>query len=181
MSTRIGNWFLTYTGKMFYPLDPQPEDICIEDIAHALSNLCRFGGHSTRFYSVAQHSLHVSKLCADEHKLIGLMHDASEAYVGDMVRPLKYELPQYRDIEQKVWLCIAGQLDLPWAIPDAVKQCDDVALVTERRDLIQLHPGVWELVSKKANPDPEPIKPWAPAYAEMMFRAEYEKLKATHP
>ena len=90
MNSYIG----TYTGKHFYPLDPKAEDICIEDIAHSLSNLCRFNGHTKRFYSVAQHSLNVERFIkklswGERLRLYGLMHDFAEAYIGDMTTPYK--------------------------------------------------------------------------------------------
>ena len=82
-------WIETYTGKKVYPLRPDEETLCVEDIAHALALTCRFGGHCSEFYSVAQHSCLVSDLCPDGLKLAGLMHDAAEAYLGDVVSPIK--------------------------------------------------------------------------------------------
>ena len=82
-------WIQTYSGGKFFPLSPESEGITIEDIAHALSNLCRFAGHVKRFYSVAQHSVLVSHYCDPIDALVGLLHDASEAYLLDMPRPLK--------------------------------------------------------------------------------------------
>lgn len=92
-----GNWIQTYTGKHFYPLNPKSEDICIEDIAHSLSQICRYNGHTNQFYSVAKHSILLSYLAEDygidsEGQLYYLMHDAHEAYVGDMTMPMKYNL-----------------------------------------------------------------------------------------
>ena len=82
-------WIETYTGKKVYPLEPDEKTLCVEDIAHALALTCRFGGHCSEFYSVAQHSCLVSDLCPGELKLAGLMHDAAEAYLGDVVSPIK--------------------------------------------------------------------------------------------
>ena len=86
MSERKGDWFLTYTGRQFWPLDPRPEDICIRDIAHHLSLCCRFNGACRVHYSVAQHSVMVANILPAPLRFWGLMHDATEAYVGDMVR-----------------------------------------------------------------------------------------------
>src|ERR1017187_10636100 len=74
----------TFSGIHFWPLLPNPADIRIEDIAHALSNQCRFAGHAREFYSVAEHSVRVSQLCPPEDALWGLLHDASEAYLTDV-------------------------------------------------------------------------------------------------
>jgi len=87
-STRIGDWIETYTGKQFYPLDPYPEDIDVRDIAHALSNLCRFTGHCRAFYSVAEHSIYVSTHVPKTMALQALFHDAPEAYIADISGPL---------------------------------------------------------------------------------------------
>lgn len=87
----MNNWIMTHTGKKFKPFNPRTEDIDIEDIAHALSNICRFNGHVNQFYSVAEHSVLVSVLCPEELKLKGLLHDAAEAYLGDVPSPLKTE------------------------------------------------------------------------------------------
>src|SRR5690242_11754504 len=86
---RRGDWMQTYTGRRFWPLDPRVDDIDIGDIAHHLSLVCRFAGACREFYSVAQHCVGVSYVCDPKDALWGLLHDAAEAYVGDMVRPLK--------------------------------------------------------------------------------------------
>ena len=78
----------TYTGKKFFPFDPRPEQICIEDIAHGLSMLCRFSGQCPYFYSVAEHSIYVVHCLPDNLQLEGLLHDASEAYLADLPRPV---------------------------------------------------------------------------------------------
>lgn len=117
----------TFTGKMVDLVNPTEPMIDIRDIAHALSRICRFGGHIDSFYSVAQHSIVCSNRVPQELALCGLLHDATEAYIGDMVRPLKY-LPQmafFRDTEQKIWEVIARRWGLPDHIPDAVKKVDD--------------------------------------------------------
>lgn len=86
---RNGDWIQTFTCQQMYPLDPREAEIDILDIAHALANLCRFNGHVKQFYSVAEHSCHVSDLLPQVWKLTGLLHDASEAYLCDLPRPIK--------------------------------------------------------------------------------------------
>src|SRR6478752_7418281 len=97
----------TFTGKWMDVFSPTPEMICIEDIAHALSLMCRFGGHTPTLYSVGQHSIHVSKLVGNKHKLAALLHDASEAYFMDIPRPIKKKVLEYGPIEDKLMKVIA--------------------------------------------------------------------------
>src|SRR5690349_18842227 len=99
--SRTGDWIATFTGKRWFLTDPDPADVDIDDIAHALSMICRFGGHTKQFYSVAEHSVRVANAmeiagCGALACLHGLIHDAPEAYLGDIVRPLKYSLTDYR-------------------------------------------------------------------------------------
>lgn len=175
--TRRGDWFQTHTGIQFYPLDPQPEDICIDDIAHALSKICRFGGHTKEFYSVAQHSVIVSNIVPPHLALTGLMHDATEAYIGDVVRPLKYSLPDYIQIEQRLWEVIAERFNLPSVLPPEIKHADNRALVTERRDLlaVQRQWGAW---TKDYAPIEWKIKPQPPVIAESLFSLRFAELMA---
>lgn len=161
-----GEWFLTSTGKQFWPLSPRVEDFDIRDIAHALASICRFGGHARVPYTVAQHSHHVSRLCAPRFAFVGLMHDATEAYVGDLVRPLKYQIPKFLEIEDNLWKVIALRYNLPAHIPVEVKLADDQALMTERRDLVIHTSHIW---SVKAEPDPEPIQVWSHERAKQEF------------
>lgn len=132
---RNGGWMATQSGKAFWPLDPRPEDICIEDIAHALSMICRFGGHVSRFYSVAEHSVFVSTIVPQEHALTALMHDATEAYMSDLIMPIKECMPGYKDAEDRLWRVIAVKFGLPNEMPPCVKQADISMLLAERRDL----------------------------------------------
>ena len=97
---KLAGWIQTYTGKKFWPLDPRPEDVDIVDIAHALSMQCRFGGHCLRFYSTAEHSVYVSHHCGSA-ALIGLLHDGSEAYLLDMLAPIKEYMPDYKAAEKR--------------------------------------------------------------------------------
>lgn len=133
-----GPYIQTFSGNPFYLLDPRPEEIEIRDIAHALSQLCRFTGHSRKLYTVAQHCLMVSDLVPPELALEGLLHDATEAYVGDVSSPLKGILgAAYTDIEQSIHLAIADRFKLasPWP-HDVVKHADLTAFATEARDFM---------------------------------------------
>lgn len=140
---RRGNWMQTYRGSQFWPLDMRPEDIFIEDIAHSLSMICRFGGHCERFYSVAEHSVLVSQVVPPELALLGLMHDATEAYVGDVIRPLKPALTGYAAIEHNVWLAVCARFRLPGSMPDEIKAADNAVLLTEQIALMKDAPAPW--------------------------------------
>ena len=138
-SDRKGGWISTHTGRRFWPLDPRPDEIDIRDIAHALSNQCRFSGHSNRFYSVGEHSLRVSGIVPPEHALWALLHDASEAYLVDLPRPLKHTpgfAEVYREAEARLMLAVAERFGLDPVMPDEVERADQILLATERRDLL---------------------------------------------
>ena len=125
-------WIQTSLGLKFDFEDPNPQSVHILDIANSLAKLCRFTGHSKEFYSVAQHSVIVSYVCAEENALVGLLHDSTEAYVGDMSRPLKKVIPEFKKFENQIWTeAIAPAFGLPSSIPDDVKTADDIALQWE--------------------------------------------------
>jgi len=127
---------ITHYGKTIDLLNPDPDTICLEDIAHNLSHLCRFNGATKYRYSVAQHSLYVSNLVAPEHALPGLMHDAAEAFLGDVITPLKSLLPKYKEIETKMWIAICRALDMDAHVPWEVAIADSQAYLAERVALI---------------------------------------------
>ncbi len=95
-------WFFTYSGIKFDLLNPTQDMIDIEDIAHALSMQCRWNGHCKYFYSLAEHSYHTSYLVPEKLALHALLHDAAEAYCGDLITPLKDQLPNFKKIEHKI-------------------------------------------------------------------------------
>lgn len=143
---RKGDWTQTYSGIAFWPLDPRPEEILIEDIAHALSRQCRFAGHirNREFYSVAEHSLLVSQHVPHEYALWGLLHDAAEAYIGDMVRPLKKNISQYEEIERQIMHAVCSRFGLPQEMPTCVQEMDTCLLFSERAMLLAPPPYPWE-------------------------------------
>lgn len=133
---------LTASGRYLDLLDPDGYVYGIEEIAQALSQICRFGGHTRRHYSVAQHCVHVSCHVPAEDALAGLLHDAAEAYVGDVTQPLKMLLPEYRAIEQRIERAILRQFGIE-AIPESVHRADLILLATERRDLMPATADTW--------------------------------------
>lgn len=182
-------WVQTYTGRAFDLLDPKPEQIDVLDIAHALSHLCRFTGHVRDFYSVAQHSCLVAEIvhdlwraetlapCQDVVALAALLHDAAEAYAGDVSTPLKRamrgegELSEYDVIEKRIEARIAvrfGVDQVAAGFADLIKRADMIALATEHAALFDgPPPRSWGI--ELPQPWPYKIEPWEPAMAQAQF------------
>lgn len=170
--SRRGDWMQTVSGVEFYPLDPRPQEIHIEDIAHSLSMLCRYGGHAHTFYSVAEHCVHVANAAPDELKLTALMHDASEAYLTDVIRPVKPFLSNYISFENRLMRAIADRFDFQWPMPPEVKRLDNAILVDERDQAMTRPPRDWNL--------PEPalgieLQFWTPQKARYEFLASFQR------
>lgn len=175
-------WIQSFTGKQVFPLDPQPEQIDPRDIAHALSMVCRYTGHVIRFYSVAEHSVRIAEYLlgtggerAAELARYGLLHDASEAYICDIARPIK-ELPAfeaYREAEERLQRMIYEMHGLEFPEPAEVKAADMLMLSTERMELLGPAPESWGEL-----PEPLPVQGfgWDPTYAEGMFLQAYNAL-----
>jgi len=177
MPERIGDWILTFTGVEFYPLDPRPQEVNIVDIAHALSMKCRFTGHTREFYSVAEHSYWVSMLVPTKYALAALLHDASEAYLCDVARPVKHlpEMFGYRRAEFLVTDAIRDKFKLP-ADSFYTKTADDLMLSIEAKFLMPDHP-CWGALT----PIPEKYKnfllaAWSHTSAEMHFLRRFKDL-----
>lgn len=166
---------LTATGRYFSFVDPEASEFDIRDIAHALSNTCRFAGHVRSFYSVAQHSDMVSRLVPPEMALAGLLHDAAEAFIGDVTRPLKQLLPEYKTIERRVERAVFRRFGLPETLPPEVKRADMVMLATERRDLMPDNDVFWPIL-EGVEPLWATLHPQAPAIACANFLHRYEQL-----
>lgn len=160
-------WIQTYTGRQFWPLDPRAEEIDDRDIAHALSLLCRFTGHVERFYSVGEHSIRVAQLVdlwggSAKLRLAALLHDASEAYLSDIARPIK-RLPQmqaYLDAEAVLEAVIAkkyGFANITREDRQLIKKADSVLLVTEAKHLLKPLPEPWAIMETPLELDEEDI------------------------
>jgi len=164
----------TYSGRTIQPLNPDPADVDIEDIAHALSNNCRFTGHVKSFYSVAQHSVLCSRIVPDEYALTALLHDASEAYLSDIARPIKAQPDfgeTYKKYESKLEAAIAERFGLVFPYPAEIKWADNVLLRSEQRDLM---PPVFRHEGEDYLEDT--IDPWAPELAEIKFLGRFYSL-----
>lgn len=175
----IGATIILRSGHYFDYLDPENSMICAQDIAWGLANTCRFGGQSLHYYSVAQHSVLVSHLVPPEHAQAGLMHDAAEAYVGDIVGPLKQLLPDYKAIEDRIEKVVAARfgLSVPW--DPAIKHADLRALRTEQRDLTAGRADNWNGLDQY-QPADEVIQPLLPADAALLFLNRFAELFPGH-
>lgn len=176
---------VTYTGKFIDPLNLKPEDVDIRDIAHALSNLCRYGGHTRHFYSVAQHSViladEVRHRLGDEQAFFALLHDAEEAYVVDLPRPLKntMQLAHYQTICQKVSVAIFKRFDVDLPLGDYVTVMNlDKEMVLHEANRIMEKPLEWRRQELDAiQPTFSPIIEFmTPHRAEHLFLETFGKL-----
>ena len=188
MENKTNAWLQTASGKALTLLDPKPEQIELYDVAHGLSNVCRFSGQCKIFYSVAQHSVLAShvitlldgflKLSAAERKalqLIALMHDSSEAFIADVPTPIKVHLPFYKEVETKIMQAIATRFGLDFALfsHPLVHEVDAVMLATEKRDIMQPEPQPWIDLPK---PFGGSIFPMDPKKAESDFLVTFLEL-----
>lgn len=176
-----GDWMQTHSGRRFYPLDPRPDDVDIDDIAHALAHLCRYAGHVDRFYSVAEHCVLLSHAVPVELALDALMHDAAEAYVVDVPRPLKRHLPGYADIEDrvldKIWTAIGRDHPHPYRIPAEVKAADTRILLDERATLMANTVHEWDV--DQLEPLGVTVAGWPPHLAKAAWLRRFRQLTET--
>lgn len=167
------------SGAHVYPCDLRPEDITLNDIARSLSRICRFGGHlkdDVEHYSVAQHSVLVSYVVPKEYAKEGLLHDATEAYVGDMIRPIKVVMPHYNELEHAVKqsVCAAFNLEHDYLhVEEVIKYADNVVACTEKRDVIPESTADWGVMPE---PMAEIIKPLNAFEAYDLFMSRAKEL-----
>lgn len=172
---RRGDWMQTFSGRQFWPMAPREDEVHIEDIAHALSMQCRYAGHCIRFYSVAEHSVLMAwwlyRHAGPQTALAGLLHDASEAYLVDVPRPVKPYLAGYKEAEARVQGVIMRRFGLPAELPRAVKEADDWIIGDE---LANLKPMEWH--ARYQNPLGVTLAYWSPAEAEEKFLSAFRAL-----
>lgn len=160
-------WIQTYTGKVFRFDDISHDQFSIEDIAHALSNICRYTGHVERFYSVAEHSVLAWRYANPNHRRSALLHDISEAYLSDISAPLKSILSGYRELEHKIMLEASEIYDFEYPLSKEVKDIDLRLLQTERLQLLGKEPMSWGLDG--IEPINHIIECWNPFRAKQTF------------
>ena len=171
----VGPTILLRSGNYFDFEAPETSAFTIDDIAHALSMICRFTGHVSRFYSVALHSVLVADHLPPNLAYAGLMHDAAEAFIGDMSKPLKQGDAFYRDVEHRVEAAIFARFGVPQPMPPEVKEMDIVMLATEQRHLMR-NSDDWAYVSGRIALDID-IPDLGPGEAKALFLDAFERLR----
>jgi uncharacterized protein len=127
---------ITYMGRTVHPFKPQVSEIHRVDIAHALANTCRYSGHCSEFYSVAEHCINVSMIVPEDWAIRGLLHDAAEAYLTDIPRPFKHMIPGYKEVEEGLLKVIFENFGIKYGLPEAIKDADNLMLAIEQYALI---------------------------------------------
>lgn len=175
----MGTTILTSQSRYINFLNLEENVYDIIDIAQALSKICRFCGHCDNFYSVAQHSVLVSEIVPPEYAFEGLLHDATEAYLGDISSPLKRLLPEYKRIEKAMYKEIAKTYSIPEETTDVVKRADEILLATEKRDIMPYDPTPeeWSFLEGTI-PLEKHIIPVSDYYAFKLFMNRYNYLKS---
>lgn len=171
----IGPTILLYSGRYFDFEDPEGSIFDIGDIARGLSHICRFGGQCPRFYSVAEHSVYVSMVVPAEHALAGLMHDAAEAFVGDMPKPLKVMCPDYVAIEKRIERAVLDRFGISMPLDPSIKEADIQMLATEQAQLMANRDD-WDYTRGRAVVDGLTIVGLAPNDAFNLFIDRFETI-----
>lgn len=177
------DWIQTYTGKKVYPLGPfSPEDVDILDIAHALAHTCRWGGHCSQYYSVAEHSILVSHRIEERFALEGLLHDGAEAYIGDIPTPIKEQLPAITRAEHRIMSAIREKFDLAIEWPEEELHKADWGV--QGGEVLQMMPDVkmfkesrWQEEYDKACYKGT-FRHLGPRAAEILFLRRFEELQS---
>lgn len=159
----------TFTGIEFFPFDPRPEQVCIEDIAHALANKCRYAGHTTRFYSVAEHSVFCTTIVEPDYYLQALLHDAAEAYLPDIPSPIKKRFPTLIEAEKVILATIGEALNVNLvSLPPEIKRAD-LAMLAAEREQVMSKGFKWSADNLPEPPAVVRLMCWSPEKAKVKF------------
>jgi 5'-deoxynucleotidase YfbR-like HD superfamily hydrolase len=179
---KIGDqWISLLSGGRFNYNKPEDSDVTIDDIASALSNVCRYSGHLPRFYSVAQHLVNTSYIVPPEHAFTALMHDTAEAFTNDLPTPLKWALPIFKELEVKIEGAMSKKFGFEYPYPPSVKEADTVMLILEKL-YVKEDTSVWPLYEKWTPEAVEIYRPlvdldsWQPRRAKREFMERFEEL-----
>lgn len=184
VKTAAGPTILLQSGHYFDLLDAANSRFTLGDIAHGLAQTCRFAGQCRRFYSVAEHSWHASFLVPDVLRLAALMHDAAEAFIGDVTRPLKSLLPEYRAIEKRIEAVIAARFGLgDLCNHPEVKRADLALLAAEQAALMPAHADSWACLAgiEPAKTQRDLRWPWSAMEARQAWIDRLCALVGMHP
>lgn len=167
-----------FSGVFFDYNNPDESDLGIEDIAHALAHVCRFAGHVSHFYSVAQHCVNTSFIVPPEHALTALLHDTAEAFTNDLPTPLKTAVPAFKDLEVSIEASMSRRFGFEFPLPHAVRLADLQMLKAEKEALKPHASGEWEVLIGVHAPDDGLISlaSWDPAIAKTIFLERYREL-----
>lgn len=168
------------SGCLFDYDRPHESNIQIEDIAGALSKVCRFSGHIHQFYSVAQHAINASRIVSEEFAFDALMHDTAEAFTNDLPTPLKFAVPIFKELEVRIESAMGKRFGFAYPLPDAVKLADAQMLALEKvklkRDFSEW--TVLEGIETDHIAHLVDLSPMTPSRAERLFLERYEELRA---
>ena len=173
MADRGNSWIQTASGRPFWPMDPRPEEIFIEDIAHSLAMMCRYAGHCIHFYSVAEHCCHLHDAASEAARAHALLHDASEAYIVDVPRPIKPHLVGYREIEARIMSAVWKRFGLSETVPEEVHELDNRILMDERAQNMSPSSQEWSL---RVEPIGITLQYWTPPVAKREFLSRFVEL-----
>lgn len=169
-------WIETFTHRKFNVFNPNPNDVDIRDIAHALACNARFNGHLSRPISVAEHSIFVSRFVSTGNRFVALLHDAAEAYLSDIPRPIKQFFPEIKLLDQRVTQVIFDKFGITGWIPEEVKMIDQRICLSEALDS-RFHIEDW-VIAKDLKPLDHLPHYWSPPEAEMYFISRFKELRS---
>ena len=181
MTVVLSDGIRLLSGELFNYNEPHATDVRIEDIAAALSKVCRFAGHIHRFYSVAQHAINASRIVPEKHAFDALMHDTAEAFTNDLPTPLKFAVPIFKELEVKIESAMAVKFGFAYPLPDAVKVADAQMLAIEKVRLKKDF-SHWDVLDGVETDHVEhlvDLSPMSPARAERLFLERFEELTST--